>query len=286
MSVEAKITRQLEPAPGLLLQILEVRAFWEHCAALLMRPVWRISARGDGHPVLVLPGLAAGDATTALMRRFLNSRGFAPVATSVCATGSWSVPTTRSANCIVSTNARSASSAGASAASTRANSRNSRRNWCGLSFPLVRPSHRPSARDERLAPLRVRQRPSHRLARFPRASTLDPARSDDLDLEPDRRSRVVAVQRRDPTRDGGEHRRPVEPPRPRRASCGALRDRRPSRPPGRPLGAVPSQGLAASRLCGSARKAHAARFAGATRPARLSSVKWGRGSGRPAGSVL
>ena len=79
MSVEAKITRQLEPAPGLLLQILEVRAFWEHYATLLMRPVWRISARGDGHPVLVLPGLAAGDATTALMRRFLNSRGFAPI---------------------------------------------------------------------------------------------------------------------------------------------------------------------------------------------------------------
>jgi pimeloyl-ACP methyl ester carboxylesterase len=79
MSVEAHTARHPQPAPGLLLQVLEVRAFWEHCATLLLRPVWRTSAPGDGHPVLVLPGLAAGDASTAVMRRFLKSRGFAPV---------------------------------------------------------------------------------------------------------------------------------------------------------------------------------------------------------------
>jgi pimeloyl-ACP methyl ester carboxylesterase len=66
------------PAPGLFLQLLEVRALWEHYAALAMLPAWRMAPRGDGHPVLVLPGLAAGDATTALMRRFLRSRGYAP----------------------------------------------------------------------------------------------------------------------------------------------------------------------------------------------------------------
>ncbi len=66
------------PAPGLFLQLLEVRALWEHCATLAMRTVWSMAPRGDGHPVLVLPGLAAGDATTALMRRFLRSRGYAP----------------------------------------------------------------------------------------------------------------------------------------------------------------------------------------------------------------
>ena len=69
--------RHREAAPGLLLQVLEVRAFWEHYAAIAMRPVWGAAARGDGHPVLVLPGLAAGDASTLLMRRFLRSRGFA-----------------------------------------------------------------------------------------------------------------------------------------------------------------------------------------------------------------
>jgi len=64
------------PAPGLLLQLLEARAFWEHYAAWAMRPVWSMAARGDGHPVLMLPGLAAGDASTALLRRFLTSRGY------------------------------------------------------------------------------------------------------------------------------------------------------------------------------------------------------------------
>src|SRR5271167_4349144 len=65
------------PAPGVLLQFLEARAFPEHYAAVVMCPIWRASPRGDGHPVLVLPGLAAGDATTALLRRFLKSRGYA-----------------------------------------------------------------------------------------------------------------------------------------------------------------------------------------------------------------
>jgi pimeloyl-ACP methyl ester carboxylesterase len=70
-------TRHHPPAPGLLLQLLEVRAFWEHYAALAMRPAWSMAPRGDGHPVLVLPGLAAGDASTVLLRRFLGSRGYA-----------------------------------------------------------------------------------------------------------------------------------------------------------------------------------------------------------------
>ena len=61
----------------MLLQLLEVRAFWEHYACLAIRPVWSAAAKGDGHPVLVLPGLAAGDASTALLRIFLKSRGYA-----------------------------------------------------------------------------------------------------------------------------------------------------------------------------------------------------------------
>ncbi len=82
MSAGAHPTRHHPPAPGFLspgflLQLLEVRALWEHSATLAMRPVWRMAPRGDGHPVLVLPGLAAGDASTALLRRFLRSRGYA-----------------------------------------------------------------------------------------------------------------------------------------------------------------------------------------------------------------
>jgi pimeloyl-ACP methyl ester carboxylesterase len=35
-----------------------------------------LAARGDGHPVLVLPGFLAGDASTYLTRRFLHAAGF------------------------------------------------------------------------------------------------------------------------------------------------------------------------------------------------------------------
>ncbi len=78
MSGNAHSSRGHEPAPGLLLKMLEARALVEHSATVAMLPLWRAAPRGDGHPVLVLPGLAAGDASTALMRRFLRSRGFAP----------------------------------------------------------------------------------------------------------------------------------------------------------------------------------------------------------------
>ena len=77
MSMSAHPPRHGEAAPGLLLQLLEVRALCEHYAALALRPAWSAAAGGDGHPVLVLPGLAAGDASTALLRRFLRSRGYA-----------------------------------------------------------------------------------------------------------------------------------------------------------------------------------------------------------------
>jgi len=77
MSSGAHPSQPHEAAPGFLLQLLEIRAVWEHYAALATRPVWGAAAKGDGHPVLVLPGLTAGDASTALMRRFLRSRGYA-----------------------------------------------------------------------------------------------------------------------------------------------------------------------------------------------------------------
>lgn len=77
MSVGAHSTRHEFRAPGLMLQLLEVRAVWEYCAGFVLRPAWSAAAKGDGHPVLVLPGLAAGDASTALLRRFLRSRGYA-----------------------------------------------------------------------------------------------------------------------------------------------------------------------------------------------------------------
>ena len=63
--------------PGTLLRWLELRAPLEAAATLALLPLWPLAPRGDGHAVLVLPGLSAGDASTALMRQFLQARGWA-----------------------------------------------------------------------------------------------------------------------------------------------------------------------------------------------------------------
>jgi dienelactone hydrolase len=78
MSASARSSSPQGRAPGFLLQLLEMRAVWEHCASLALRPFWSAAPLGDGHPILVLPGLAAGDASTVILRGFLRSRGFSP----------------------------------------------------------------------------------------------------------------------------------------------------------------------------------------------------------------
>lgn len=64
-------------APGPLLLMLEGRAPWEFAATLAAAPVLKRAPRGDGHPVLVFPGLAASDITTLPLRHFLRDRGYA-----------------------------------------------------------------------------------------------------------------------------------------------------------------------------------------------------------------
>jgi pimeloyl-ACP methyl ester carboxylesterase len=65
-------------APGLVRLALEGRAPWEFAALLASAPWLRQLPAGDGHPVVVFPGLAAPDFTTAPLRRFLRDRGYAP----------------------------------------------------------------------------------------------------------------------------------------------------------------------------------------------------------------
>ncbi len=60
----------------MLRMALELRAPLELAAALAALPLLRLAPRGDGHPVLVLPGLAAGDLSTIIIRRFLTARGY------------------------------------------------------------------------------------------------------------------------------------------------------------------------------------------------------------------
>lgn len=64
--------------PSLGLLMLETRSISELAAFFSFAPALRLAPRGDGHPVLVLPGLAANDATTLLLRAFLRDRGYKP----------------------------------------------------------------------------------------------------------------------------------------------------------------------------------------------------------------
>ncbi len=67
-------------APGPLLMLLEARAPWEYAATLAATPWLARLPAGDGHPVLVFPGLGAADFSTLPLRRFLRRRGYRPCA--------------------------------------------------------------------------------------------------------------------------------------------------------------------------------------------------------------
>ena len=85
--------------PSRTLMFLEGRAISELGAFLGALPLLSLAPRGDGHPVLVLPGLVASDTSTRPLRSFLKSRGYAVragarAATSACATACrtrWSI---------------------------------------------------------------------------------------------------------------------------------------------------------------------------------------------------
>ena len=65
----------LEP-PGWLLLAMEGRAPIEWSATLAVWPLLKLAPPGDGHPVIVFPGLAAGDFSTFLLRGFLRNHGY------------------------------------------------------------------------------------------------------------------------------------------------------------------------------------------------------------------
>src|SRR6202163_1365538 len=69
-------TQTLRP-PSRALMFLEGRALHEFGAFLGALPLLSLAPRGDGHPVLVLPGLVASDTSTRPLRSFLKNRGYA-----------------------------------------------------------------------------------------------------------------------------------------------------------------------------------------------------------------
>lgn len=64
--------------PSALWLMLEGRAVYEFAAGWMMRPLLRLSPRGTGEPVLVLPGFLASDLSTRPLRGFLKQQGFRP----------------------------------------------------------------------------------------------------------------------------------------------------------------------------------------------------------------
>ncbi len=62
--------------PSWLLLALEGRAPWDFGASLLATSVLKSAPVGDGHPVLVFPGLATGDFSTLVLRNYIAQRGY------------------------------------------------------------------------------------------------------------------------------------------------------------------------------------------------------------------
>ena len=80
MFQQARPAQEPDPlkAPNAFFMLLEGRAPWEYAALLAATPWLRRLPRGDGHPVLVFPGLGATDLSTAPLRSFLEDRGYVP----------------------------------------------------------------------------------------------------------------------------------------------------------------------------------------------------------------
>jgi hypothetical protein len=63
-------------SPSALLLAMEGRAMFEWASFAFAWPLLKTAPRGDGHPVLVLPGLCAGDNSTIPLRKFLAELGY------------------------------------------------------------------------------------------------------------------------------------------------------------------------------------------------------------------
>lgn len=71
------VTPHSQP-PSAWLMALELRAFWEFGALLPAWPLLARGPRGDGHAVMVFPGLSANDVSTTPLRHYLQSMGYQP----------------------------------------------------------------------------------------------------------------------------------------------------------------------------------------------------------------
>jgi pimeloyl-ACP methyl ester carboxylesterase len=72
---DARATGRLRP-PGLGLLLAEARGIFEFNTSLLLSPLLMRAPKGDGHPVLTLPGFLATDLSMVPMRRYLQELGY------------------------------------------------------------------------------------------------------------------------------------------------------------------------------------------------------------------
>lgn len=67
----------MNPPSKLLLLLEAIRSIFEYGQSIILNlPLQFISPKGDGHPVIILPGLGAGDQSTHFIRNFLSSIGY------------------------------------------------------------------------------------------------------------------------------------------------------------------------------------------------------------------
>jgi len=74
--VQVNVTNDIGPPSKLLLALEGGRASLEYHATLAALPILRSAPPGDGHSVLVFPGLTASDASTLTLRDFLRAQGY------------------------------------------------------------------------------------------------------------------------------------------------------------------------------------------------------------------
>src|SRR3981189_793985 len=72
---EAQTNSPLCP-PGVGLLLAEARGIFEFNASLWLSPLLMRATKGDGHPVLTLPGFLASDLSMAPRRRYLKELGY------------------------------------------------------------------------------------------------------------------------------------------------------------------------------------------------------------------
>jgi pimeloyl-ACP methyl ester carboxylesterase len=73
---DGKAEEQRLRPPSLFLMLAEARSLFELNSSLLLSPLLLRAPKGDGHPVLALPGFLASDLSMAPMRRYLKELGY------------------------------------------------------------------------------------------------------------------------------------------------------------------------------------------------------------------